>query len=100
MNKETTMPSRSLGHSQWELPVIGLGCMGLSEFYGPAMEPNAAIKLLHEALDLGVVHYDTAEIYGMGAANETLLGQAFVDRREPRRSSIAESACFWPASLV
>ena len=82
MNKETNMPSRSLGHSQWELPVIGLGCMGLSEFYGPAMEPNAAIKLLHEALDLGVVHYDTAEIYGMGAANETLLGQAFVDRRE------------------
>ncbi|MCS5693149.1 aldo/keto reductase [Cyanobium sp. FGCU-6] len=56
--------------------------MGLSEFYGPALETKAAIRLLHEALDLGVVHFDTAEIYGLGAANETLLGQAFADRRE------------------
>ncbi|MBM5815537.1 MAG: aldo/keto reductase [Cyanobacteria bacterium K_Offshore_surface_m2_239] len=76
------MQSRSLGHGKSELPVIGLGCMGLSEFYGPALEPKAAIKLLHEALDIGVVHFDTAEIYGLGAANETLLGQAFADRRE------------------
>jgi aryl-alcohol dehydrogenase-like predicted oxidoreductase len=76
------MQSRSLGHSRWELPVIGLGCMGLSEFYGPALETKAAIRLLHEALDLGVVHFDTAEIYGLGAANETLLGQAFADRHE------------------
>ncbi|MFM7236233.1 MAG: aldo/keto reductase, partial [Cyanobium sp.] len=82
MSNEATMQSRTLGHGQGELPVIGLGCMGLSEFYGPAMEPDAAIKLLHEALDLGVVHFDTAEIYGIGAANEILLGQAFADRRE------------------
>jgi len=82
MNKETSMQFRTLGHTKWELPVIGLGCMGLSEFYGPAMEPKAAIKLLHEAIDLGVVHFDTAEMYGVGCANETLLGQAFADRRE------------------
>lgn len=76
------MRARKLGHMHWELPIIGLGCMGLSEFYGPPLEHNAAIKLLHEAIDLGVVHFDTAEIYGIGSANETLLGEAFADRRD------------------
>jgi aryl-alcohol dehydrogenase-like predicted oxidoreductase len=56
--------------------------MGLSEFYGPPMEQSAAIKLLHEAIELGVEHFDTAEMYGIGGANETLLGEAFADRRE------------------
>ncbi len=56
--------------------------MGLSEFYGPPMEQSAAIKLLHEAIELGVVHFDTAEMYGIGGANETLLGEAFADRRD------------------
>ncbi len=56
--------------------------MGLSEFYGPAMDQRAAIKLLHEAIELGVEHFDTAEMYGIGGANETLLGQAFADRRD------------------
>lgn len=56
--------------------------MGLSEFYGPPMEQRAAIKLLHEAIELGVEHFDTAEMYGIGGANETLLGEAFADRRD------------------
>jgi aryl-alcohol dehydrogenase-like predicted oxidoreductase len=56
--------------------------MGLSEFYGPPMEQSAAIKLLHEAIELGVEHFDTAEMYGIGCANETLLGEAFAGRRE------------------
>jgi aryl-alcohol dehydrogenase-like predicted oxidoreductase len=56
--------------------------MGLSEFYGPPMEQRAAINLLHEAIDLGVEHFDTAELYGIGAANESLLGEAFADRRD------------------
>ena len=56
--------------------------MGLSEFYGPPMEHRAAINLLHEAVDLGVEHFDTAELYGIGGANETLLGEAFADRRD------------------
>ncbi len=60
---------------------MGLGCMGLSEFYGPATEKSAAVKLLHAAIDLGVEHFDTAEMYGMGA-NESLLGDAFHDRRD------------------
>ena len=55
--------------------------MGLSEFYGPPTEQKAAIKLMHEAIELGVEHFDTAEMYGIGA-NETLLGEAFHDRRD------------------
>ena len=76
------MRKRNLGNTQIELPVIGLGCMGLSEFYGPPTEQAAAIKLLHEAIELGVQHFDTAEMYGMRSANESLLGKAFADRRD------------------
>lgn len=72
---------RTLGNTQTSLPAIGLGCMGLSEFYGPPTDRGTAIKLLHTAIDLGVKHFDTAELYGMGA-NETLLGDAFHDRRD------------------
>jgi aryl-alcohol dehydrogenase-like predicted oxidoreductase len=56
--------------------------MGLSEFYGPPTEQGAAIRLLHEAVDLGVEHFDTAEMYGIGSTNESLLGEAFHDRRD------------------
>jgi len=76
------MQKLTLGTTRWELPTIGLGCMGLSEFYGPPMEKKSAIHLLHEAIDLGVEHFDTAELYGIGGANETLLGEAFADRRD------------------
>ena len=76
------MQKRTLDNTKRELPTIGLGCMGLSEFYGPPMEQRAAIKLLHEAIELGVEHFDTAEMYGIGGANETLLGEAFADRRD------------------
>jgi len=63
---------------------IGLGCMGLSAFYGPPVDQAAGIKLLHEAIENGVNHFDTAEMYGMGA-NEKLLGEAFADRRDKVR---------------
>lgn len=76
------MKMRKLGNTDRALPAIGMGCMGLSEFYGQPLEQSAAIKLLHEAIELGVEHFDTAEMYGVGAANEILLGQAFADRRE------------------
>ena len=75
------MQTRTLGNTQVSLPAIGLGCMGLSEFYGPPTEQRAAIQLLHEAIELGVQHFDTAEMYGIGA-NESLLGEAFRDRRD------------------
>ncbi|MEJ2258426.1 MAG: aldo/keto reductase [Woeseiaceae bacterium] len=75
------MQRRTLGNTQRTLPAIGLGCMGLSEFYGPPTERGAAITLLQEAVELGVEHFDTAEMYGIGA-NESLLGEAFHDRRD------------------
>lgn len=75
------MQERPLGNTKTMLPAIGLGCMGLSEFYGPPTEQKAAISLLHEAIELGVGHFDTAEMYGIGA-NESLLGEAFSDRRD------------------
>lgn len=64
-----------------DLNAIGLGCMGMSIAYGEPMNEAGAVKLLHEALDLGVDHFDTAELYGFGA-NEALLGAAFHDRRD------------------
>jgi aryl-alcohol dehydrogenase-like predicted oxidoreductase len=76
------MQKRTLGNTRRGLPTIGLGCMGMSEFYGPPMEHSAAIKLLHEAVELGIEHFDTAEMCGIGGANETLLGEAFADRRD------------------
>jgi aryl-alcohol dehydrogenase-like predicted oxidoreductase len=54
--------------------------MGMSFAYGPALAESDAVKLLHEAIELGVDHFDTAEMYGMGH-NERLLGAAFHDRR-------------------
>ena len=73
------MLSRNLGQSGISVSAIGLGCMGLSEFYGePTQEPEA-INLLHRAVDLGITHFDTAEIYGQGH-NEQLLGKAFAGR--------------------
>ncbi|MEJ2620366.1 MAG: aldo/keto reductase [Candidatus Thiodiazotropha sp.] len=69
------MQKRKLGDCERELPAIGLGCTGLSEFYGLPLEQSIAVKLLHEAIELGVEHFDTAEMYGIGGANESLLGE-------------------------
>ncbi|KPJ77859.1 MAG: aldo/keto reductase [Deltaproteobacteria bacterium SG8_13] len=73
------MIERNLGKSRISVSAIGLGCMGLSEFYGPPAQEAEAINLLHKAVDLGVTHFDTAEIYGQGR-NEQLLGKAFAGR--------------------
>ncbi|OLF80785.1 aldo/keto reductase [Maricaulis sp. W15] len=75
------MLKREIGHSGIFVNAIGLGCMGLSEFYGPAVETRDGVALLHAAIDAGVNHFDTAQLYGMGA-NERLLGEAFHDRRD------------------
>ena len=74
------MIRRPIGNSR-PLNAIGLGCMGISFAYGPAMEDADAVSLLHQALDLGVDHYDTAEMYGFGDS-EQKIGKAFHDRRE------------------
>jgi aryl-alcohol dehydrogenase-like predicted oxidoreductase len=53
------MQQRTLGKSGLQVSTIGLGCMGLSFAYGPAMEQSAAIKLLHGAIERGVTFFDT-----------------------------------------
>ncbi len=67
-----------LGHSNRPVKRIGLGCMGMSEFYGSFNEEES-INTLHKALDVGVNFFDTADMYGWGA-NERLLGKAFKGR--------------------
>jgi len=72
--KQTT----TLGHSRLEVNRIGLGCMGMSEFYG-SFDEQESIDTLRKAIDLGVDLFDTADMYGSGA-NERLLGKAFKGR--------------------
>jgi aryl-alcohol dehydrogenase-like predicted oxidoreductase len=74
-----TNTPRTLGNSTLEVGRIGLGCMGMSEFYGGTRDEAAHIKTLHAAIELGVQHFDTADMYGAGH-NEELLGKAFADR--------------------
>lgn len=74
------MQTRKLG-ATLEVSAIGLGCMGLSFAYGPAMEKQQAISLLRHAYDLGVTFFDTAEAYGP-FANEALLGEALAPVRD------------------
>jgi aryl-alcohol dehydrogenase-like predicted oxidoreductase len=69
------MKNRVLGRSGIRVSAIGLGCMGMSEFYGPS-DDEASIDLLRKAVDLGITFYDTADMYGAGH-NEMLLSQAF-----------------------
>jgi aryl-alcohol dehydrogenase-like predicted oxidoreductase len=68
----------TLGHSTVAINRIGLGCMGMSEFYGSFNEQES-INTLHKATDMGVNFFDTADMYGSGA-NEKLLGKAFKNR--------------------
>jgi aryl-alcohol dehydrogenase-like predicted oxidoreductase len=74
------MDRRKLGTQGLEVSALGLGCMGMSEFYGPASEEEA-IATIHEALDRGVTFLDTADIYGP-FTNERLVGRALGGRRD------------------
>jgi len=75
------MQTRRLGNTGLEVSAIGLGCMGLSFAYGPALDRTAAIALLRAAVERGVTLFDTAEVYGP-FANEELLGEALAPVRE------------------
>lgn len=79
----TKLPFRILGKDKYALKVsaLGLGCMGMSANHGAPKPEKDMIKLLHEASELGVTYFDTAEIYGPHT-NEILLGKAFKDRRD------------------
>lgn len=74
------MKTRKLGPSGPEVSAIGLGCMGMSAFYGGGAEAQST-AVIHRALDLGVTLFDTAEMYGPHT-NEILLGKALKDRRD------------------
>jgi aryl-alcohol dehydrogenase-like predicted oxidoreductase len=74
------MKTRELGTTGIDLSAIGLGCMGMSDFYGPADEQRS-IAVIHRALDSGVNFLDTADMYGVGA-NERLVGRALKGRRD------------------
>jgi aryl-alcohol dehydrogenase-like predicted oxidoreductase len=71
--------TRRLGKDGPEVSAIGLGCMGMSEFYGSGSE-DESIATIHHALDRGVTFLDTADMYGVGR-NEELVGRAIRDRR-------------------
>lgn len=70
---------RRLGNSDLNLSAISLGCMGMSEFYGPHDEKKS-IATIHRAIELGVNFFDTADMYGRGK-NEELLGKAIKEHR-------------------
>jgi len=71
---------RKLGASGPEVSAIGLGCMGMSEFYGAGNEQES-IATIHHSIDRGVTFLDTADMYGVGR-NEELVGKAIRDRRD------------------
>ncbi|MER8570166.1 aldo/keto reductase [Mesorhizobium sp. M0924] len=75
-----TLSTRKLGSQGLQVSVIGLGCMGMSQSYGPADEAES-IATLHRAIELGCTFLDTAEVYG-AYANEELLGRALKGRRD------------------
>lgn len=74
------MKTRQLGNHSATVSVVGLGCMGMSDFYGPA-EDEKSIQVIQHALERGMTFLDTADMYGMGK-NEQLISRALKGRRE------------------
>ncbi|MBI5960639.1 MAG: aldo/keto reductase [Chloroflexi bacterium] len=81
-----------LGRSDLRVSQIGLGCMGMSEFYGPSDEAES-IRTLHHALEIGVNFLDTADLYGNGH-NERLLKKGFIDTGKRDQVIIATKFAF------
>ncbi|MEQ9887524.1 aldo/keto reductase [Pectobacterium zantedeschiae] len=75
------MQQRKLGANGPQVSAIGLGCMGMSDFYSTAQDEKESIATLHRALELGVTLLDTADMYGPHT-NELLLGKAIKGKRE------------------
>src|SRR5439155_21215813 len=74
------MKKRTLGNEGLTVSAMGLGCMGMSEFYG-AGDEKESIATIHRAIDLGIDFLDTADMYGP-FENEKLVGRAIKDRRD------------------
>jgi aryl-alcohol dehydrogenase-like predicted oxidoreductase len=79
--KGEAMKKRKLGESKLEVSAIGLGCMGLSSGYGPAVDKQTGIALIRSAVERGVTFFDTAEVYGP-FTNEELVGEALAPFRK------------------
>jgi aryl-alcohol dehydrogenase-like predicted oxidoreductase len=75
------MQKRKLGKSSLEVSAVGLGCMGLSEGRGPAVDKQHGISLIRAAVERGVTFFDTVEVYGP-YTNEELVGEALAPFRE------------------
>ena len=75
------MQKRKLGNSSLEVSAIGLGCMGMSDSYGPPADRQEMISLLHAAVERGVTFFDTAEVYGP-FTNEELVGEGLSPLRD------------------
>lgn len=89
----TPFPSRELGRSGLRVSALGLGCMGMSEFYGESDEQESLATLAH-AVDLGITFWDTADIYGRGH-NEELLRKALLsDALRSRREELVIATKF------
>src|SRR5271156_5616723 len=87
--KGETMQKRNLGKSNLEVSALGLGCMGLSFGFGPAVDKKDGIALIRAAVERGVTFFDTAEVYG-AFTNEELVGEAL----EPFRSQVSIATKF------
>src|SRR4051812_12256217 len=74
------MQKRQLGKSGLEVSALGLGCMGMSQSYGPVPDRAESIALIRAAVECGVTFFDTAQIYGL-FANEELVGEALAPFR-------------------
>src|SRR6202011_3296394 len=83
------MRQRQLGKSGLQVSALGLGCMGLSHGYGPAVEKQQGIALIRAAVERGVTFFDTAEVYG-AYTNEELVGEALA----PFRGQVAIATKF------
>src|SRR5271154_6406724 len=80
MSSTVVTERRRLGKAGPEVSAVGLGCMSLSGVYGTS-DDEAGIRLIHRAIELGVDHFDSSDMYGWGQ-NEELLGRALKGRRE------------------
>src|ERR1700710_642151 len=76
--RRSTMDTHKLGRTGPKAPAIGLGCMGMSDFYGPA-DRSESVATIHAALDAGITLLDTGDFYGMGH-NEMLIREALAGR--------------------
>ena len=91
----SALPVVELGRSGLRVPCLGLGCMGMSEWYGPTDDAEST-QTIHRALELGITFLDTADVYGRGH-NERLVGAALAGGR---RDGVVVATKFGTARLA